>query len=365
MRIAITGKGGVGKTTITSILARALHDKGYYVITIDSDPNPNLAYSLGMNGNSQKVIPDLLSIPVADFENMSPYALIEHYASKTPFGIPLLIMGTVSQVDVGCLCKAFKQTRRILDAFEHEKKIFVLADMPASLEYLFRDTLKFIDTIIIVIEPYFKSLQTAIRIKNLAETLNIKHIYSIANKVRDRKDIDIIRNFLNNFGLQLLGSFSFDEKFISGGIFMQEESVKNVISKIEWDYQTKLLTNFIFALSEKILLSNIAELNQRELLAIRYLGQNGTMTMKQIANNVKAALSTTTALIDKLEQKKYVKRFSSPTDRRIVRVKLTEFGKSIYIQQMESLEKLVEQMTKFLNKHELSYFLKVFDKMQF
>ncbi len=226
MKIAISGKGGVGKTTIAGCLARVLANKGYKVLAIDADPDSNLASSVG--------------VPKEKLNNLTPIAemtkLIEERtgAKKGTFGgffklnpkvddipdkfcvenngIKLLVLGTVPQGGGGCFCPENVLLKHLIRYLFLEKNDAIILDMEAGLEHLGRGSTAGMDAFIVVVEPGVRSVQTAKNIKKLAQDVGVRDIFVVANKILSEEDKNFINENLNEF--KILGYFPFNEKII-------------------------------------------------------------------------------------------------------------------------------------------------------
>ena len=205
MKVAITGKGGVGKTTLSSTLARLYADEGRTVLAADVDPDANLGLALGL---SQAEVDEIVPISkmrtlveertganeANKFFKLNPYvADIPEKYSKDINGVKLLVMGTVDVGGSGCVCPEHVMLKAILSNLSYRKNDVVIMDMEAGLEHLGRGTASNMDQFIVVIEPGARSVQTYRNVKRLASDLGVARVRVVANKVRDDSDEAFIR----------------------------------------------------------------------------------------------------------------------------------------------------------------------------
>ena len=202
MKIAVSGKGGVGKTTLSALLAQAFADRGREVLAIDADPSPCLA--------------EVMGFPVELLARLSPIAemdaLIEERTGAKPGtsggfftinprvddiperfsvvhrGVRLLEMGSVDLGGAGCICPESAMLKTLFTHLMFRDDDVLIFDMYAGVEHLGRATVDFVDALLIVVEPTRRSLGTARQIKALAEDLGLTRIYLIGNKIQDEAD---------------------------------------------------------------------------------------------------------------------------------------------------------------------------------
>ena len=206
MKLAITGKGGVGKTTLASTLARLYADEGRTVLAADVDPDANLGLALGMTEEEVNSI-----VPVSKMKQLAKERTAAHDTNtfyklnpqvsdlpdklaKEINGVKLLVMGTVDTGGTGCVCPEHVLLKAILANLAFRKDDVVIMDMEAGLEHLGRGTASLMDQFIAVIEPGARSIQTYVRIKELAKDIGVTRVRVVANKIRDDADRAFIRS---------------------------------------------------------------------------------------------------------------------------------------------------------------------------
>jgi CO dehydrogenase maturation factor len=218
MKIAVSGKGGSGKTTLSGTLARSFAAGGSDVIAIDDDENPNLAMTLGIP-REQSVPPvpsDLLQrveTPGGESElelTKTPDEIIADHGVTAPGDVDLLKMGEVDHAGSGCMCRAHSTAREVLSEVVDTRDEVVIIDMVAGVEHLGRGTAKDVDVLFVVVEPYYKSLETGRRTKDLAAELGIPDVRIVANKVRDEEDRVAIEEFCEQHDLEIAGEIPYD-----------------------------------------------------------------------------------------------------------------------------------------------------------
>lgn len=205
MKIAVTGKGGVGKTTFAATLARLYAAEGRHVLAADVDPDANLGLALGFSEEELENV-----IPITKMRKLieertgagpdNAYYKINPKVDDIPDaysivheGVKLLLLGTVETGGAGCVCPEHVMLRRIINNLVLHRDDVVILDMEAGLEHLGRGTTSGMDQFIVVIEPGSRSVQTYKNVKRLAQDLGVKQVHVVANKIRDEKDEAFVR----------------------------------------------------------------------------------------------------------------------------------------------------------------------------
>lgn len=228
MKIAITGKGGVGKTTLAAGLAILFSGRGEKVFAIDADPDANLALSLGFPNPSQ--IKPLIEMKQLIEERtgtksggFNPYFKLNPRVDDIPEkyfarhkGIRLAVMGTVRGGGLGCACPENAFLKALLGHLILERREIVILDMEAGIEHLGRGTARGVDKMIIVVEPGTRSIETASRIKHLAEEIGIKDMAIVGNKIRHNSDKEFLKAHMPGFSF--LGFIQYDEKILEADL---------------------------------------------------------------------------------------------------------------------------------------------------
>ena len=200
MKIAVTGKGGVGKTTFAATLARLYAEEGKNVLAADVDPDANLGLALGFPEDLlDSIVPITKMRKLVQertganddnkFYKINPKVSdIPDTYSKTYNGVKLLVLGTVDTAGSGCVCPEHVMLKRIINHLVLRSSDVVILDMEAGLEHLGRGTTDGMDQFVVVIEPGARSVQTYKNVKRLAHDLGVKQVRVVANKVRGPED---------------------------------------------------------------------------------------------------------------------------------------------------------------------------------
>jgi CO dehydrogenase maturation factor len=219
-KLAITGKGGVGKTTLASILARLYADEGRAVLAIDADPDANLGAAIGVSPQELARVTPIAQLnelieertgakagTVGGFFKLNPKVDdIPERFSVAKDGIRLLVMGTVKKGGSGCICPESTLLKSLLTHLLLRQEDMVILDMEAGIEHLGRATASAVDAFVSVVEPGMRSLDTARSVRRLAQDIGVKTFYVVGNKVADDADRQFIAGNLPDF--KLLGFIS-------------------------------------------------------------------------------------------------------------------------------------------------------------
>ncbi|MBI5955891.1 MAG: AAA family ATPase [Chloroflexi bacterium] len=221
MKLAVSGKGGVGKTTLVSLLARLYAEEGHKVIAIDADPDANLASALGFPAELARSI-----VPISEMKDLieertgakpgtmggifrlNPRVddIPERYSARY-HDVRLLVMGTVKKGGSGCVCPESVLLKSLVRYLLLERSQVVLMDMEAGVEHLGRGTAEAVNAMIVVVEPGLRSVETAHTIAALAGDIRIPHVFAVGCKVRSESDREFILRSLPD--VPVLGYLSY------------------------------------------------------------------------------------------------------------------------------------------------------------
>jgi len=208
MKIAISGKGGVGKTTLAALLAQTLADRGRAVLAVDSDPSPSLARALAFPDELVEALTPIAEMdelieertgakPGASggFFTLNPRVddLPEQY-SAFHNGVRLLEMGSVESGGAGCICPESAMLKTLFTHLLFRDDDVLILDMYAGVEHLGRATVDFVDAMLIVVEPTRRSLQTAAQIKRLAADIGLARLWLVGNRIRGDADLAFLKD---------------------------------------------------------------------------------------------------------------------------------------------------------------------------
>jgi CO dehydrogenase maturation factor len=251
MKLAISGKGGVGKTTFASLLIRTFNDLGKHVLAIDADPDANLAAALGIN-NSNEITPisemkelifertEVQPGTIGGFFKLNPRVddLPEALSIKLD-KIKLMRLGGVKKGGSGCICPESTLLKALITHIVLARDEVVVMDMEAGIEHLGRATAQAVDKLLVVVEPGRRSIDTAGHIKKLAMEIGLKNIALIGNKIRKKQDGEFLQQNLTDF--EFLGFLPYDDALIEADLngispydvhSSAKAEVKNMVNKL-------------------------------------------------------------------------------------------------------------------------------------
>lgn len=223
MKLAITGKGGVGKTTLVALLAQIYANRERVVLAVDADPSPCLAIALGFPTELQSKLSPISEMDDLIYERTGArpgssggFFTINPKVDDLPErfsvlhnNVRLLEMGAIDSGGAGCICPESAMLKTLFTHLLFRNEDILIFDMYAGVEHLGRATVDFVDALIVVVEPTRRSLGTAAQIKSLANDIGLDRMWLVGNKVRGNDDITFIKN--NSPGISVLGTLPHDE----------------------------------------------------------------------------------------------------------------------------------------------------------
>lgn len=222
MKIALSGKGGVGKTTLSALLAQVYADRGRDVLAVDADPSPCLAGALGFPEELRAQLHPISEMDeliaertgakpgtVGGFFTLNPRVDdIPERFSVSHRGVRLLEMGAVDIGGAGCICPEGAMLKTLFTHLLFRKDDILILDMYAGVEHLGRATVDFVDVMLVVVEPTRRSLGTAEQIKKLANDIGLTRLWLVGNKVRDEQEARFLEQ--ETPGIPVLGTLPAD-----------------------------------------------------------------------------------------------------------------------------------------------------------
>ncbi len=261
MKIAISGKGGVGKTLLASMLSKIFAESGYSVIAIDADPDANLAATLGFP-RPEEIIPisemkELIEErtgtkpgQAAPYFKLNPKVddIPDKYAHKLN-GIRLMRMGRIKKGGAGCYCPENALLKTLLAHLLVARDEVVILDMEAGIEHLGRGTAGMVDNFIVVVEPGRRSIETATSIRKLAAEIGVQNVVAVGNKVRNQSDREFLISSLPDF--EFLGFIPYDQAIVDADLANLSilDSSQQVTTAVKDIYQALLSTKTAKTLS--------------------------------------------------------------------------------------------------------------------
>jgi len=228
MKLAVSGKGGVGKTTICSMIIRKLAEKGFKVLAIDADPDANLGQALGIP-DWEKITPiSKMRELIAERTQSQPGTYgtffklnpkvddLPDSLSISKDGVKLMVLGGVEKGGSGCICPESTMLKALVTNVLLYRNEHLVLDMEAGVEHLGRGTARAVDRLIVVVEPGRRSMDTARHIRELGADIGISRVVLVGNKIRGEKDEEFLRKTLSDF--EFLGFLPYDQEVIEADL---------------------------------------------------------------------------------------------------------------------------------------------------
>ena len=248
MKLAITGKGGTGKSTIAGILTHYYKNDGYKVLAVDADPDANLASAIGIPAEKassiipiseqRKLIKERTGADPGQFGqlfkmNPTVHDIPDEFCIDYQ-GIKLLVMGAIRKGGSGCACPENVLLRSLLSEIILNRDEVIIVDMEAGIEHLGRATARSIDKMIIIVEPGSRSISTAKTIMRMAKEIAIPSLVIVGNKIQDEKQKDwISKKFSQD---QILGMISYHE-IIRDADLLQQPLIELLDEKLKREFE--------------------------------------------------------------------------------------------------------------------------------
>jgi len=233
MKVAVSGKGGVGKTLLAGGLALGFTKRGLKTIAIDADSSPNLGLTLGLTTEeTRKIVPVSENKPLLESKTDTGYSgiyrlhfsvddIVRDYAIPTPLGPDLIVMGTVQSMGSGCMCAPNAVIRELLRHLVVERDEAVVLDLEAGVEHIGRGTARQVDYLLVVADSNLKSLEIAKHIYDMAKAAGMQQLYLVGNRVMNEEQRTAITSFAEKNAMPILAFMPFDQKVIEADMLGQ------------------------------------------------------------------------------------------------------------------------------------------------
>ena len=255
-KIAIGGKGGVGKTTVCAILAQLFAESGLDVLAIDADPNSNLTSAFGIPSEQSpepliKMKELIAERTGTSKDSVGAYFKLNPKVSDLPEkywlkhnGLKLLVLGAITHGGAGCACPEGAFLKALLTYTILQRQELVIVDLAAGVEFLGRASVQSIDALVLVVEPGGRSIETANNMAKMAQELGIGSVAAIANKITNSSQTDLITSQLKH--IALLGSISYSQSVQNSDmnrspVFISDQDIVQHLRKIK-DALTDLIS---------------------------------------------------------------------------------------------------------------------------
>jgi CO dehydrogenase maturation factor len=238
MKVAVSGKGGVGKTTLSSLLARHWARRGYRVLAVDADPDANLGSALGIDttgivpvAKMEELIAERTGVKpgtVGGFFKMNPRVDdLPEALSRERDGVRLLVMGTVKKGGGGCVCPESVLLKALVSHLVLYHKDVVIMDMEAGLEHLGRGTAQGVDRLVIVVEPGRRSIETAAKVRQLTRDIGLDKVTAVGSKVHNVKEEEFLKKNINE--IPLVGILPYSEEIAEADLESRPPSLDDPV----------------------------------------------------------------------------------------------------------------------------------------
>ncbi len=247
MKLAVSGKGGVGKTTVCSMVIRNMAERGFKILAIDADPDANLGQALGMPQWEEITPISKMRELIAERTESQPGSYgtffklnpkvddLPDTLSLVKDGIKLMVLGGVESGGGGCICPESTMLKALVTNVLLFRNEHLVLDMEAGVEHLGRATARAVDKLIVVVEPGRRSMDTARHIRQLGQDLGISQVVLVGNKIRNDKDREFLKEALSDF--QFLGFLPYDQGVIEADLegvspYDRQTEVKKTVREI-------------------------------------------------------------------------------------------------------------------------------------